>query len=70
LQKESLSTIKEAIPLPKSRRNRVSDLEVPHAHIHLVPLQNEGDMNFSKKISDPDPVKMKQLADAIAAKLK
>jgi histidine triad (HIT) family protein len=61
--------IKEAIPCRKVGVT-VLGLEVPHAHIHLVPLQNEGDMNFSKKISDPDPVKMKQLADAIAAKLK
>ena len=41
-------------------------LEVPHAHIHLVPMQKEGDMNFSKKISDPDPQKMEQLAKAIS----
>ncbi|MGQ1787315.1 MULTISPECIES: HIT family protein [unclassified Saccharicrinis] len=25
----------------------VLGLEVPHAHIHLVPLQGEGDINFS-----------------------
>lgn len=44
----------------------VLGLEVPHAHIHLVPLRNEGDMNFSKKISDPDPEKMKQIAKAVS----
>lgn len=27
----------------------VVGLEVPHAHIHLIPLQNEGDMNLSNK---------------------
>ncbi|MCU4174727.1 HIT family protein [Carboxylicivirga sp. N1Y90] len=26
----------------------VLGLEVPHAHIHLIPLQNETDINFSK----------------------
>lgn len=25
----------------------VLGLEVPHAHVHLVPLQTEGDLNFS-----------------------
>lgn len=25
----------------------VLGLEVPHAHIHLVPMQNEGDLNFA-----------------------
>ncbi len=45
----------------------VLGLEVPHAHIHLVPLQKEGDMDFSHKISDPDPERMKAIADDIAA---
>ena len=27
----------------------VIGLEVPHAHIHLIPIQNEGDMNLSNK---------------------
>lgn len=44
----------------------VIGLEVPHAHIHLVPMKTEGDMNFSKKISDPDPEKMKQIASAVS----
>lgn len=44
----------------------VIGLEVPHAHIHLVPMQNEGDMNFSNKISNPDPQRMEQLTKAIS----
>ena len=27
----------------------VIGLEVPHAHVHLIPLNNEKDMNFSNK---------------------
>lgn len=45
----------------------VLGLEVPHAHIHLVPLQQEGDMDFHHKISDPDPVRMQEIADKAAA---
>lgn len=45
----------------------VLGLEVPHAHIHLVPIQNEGDMDFRKKISNPEPAKMAEAAEAIAA---
>lgn len=56
--------IKEAMPCKKVGVT-VLGLEVPHAHIHLVPLKAEGDMNFTKKISDPDPEKMKQIAEAI-----
>lgn len=47
----------------------VLGLEVPHAHIHLVPIQNEGDMDFRNKIANPDPEKMKEIADGIAANL-
>ena len=45
----------------------VLGLEVPHAHIHLVPLQKEGDMDFSNKISDPDPERMDDIAAKVAA---
>ena len=27
----------------------VIGLEVPHAHVHLIPINNENDMNFSNK---------------------
>lgn len=45
----------------------VLGLEVPHAHIHLVPLQQEGDMDFRHKISDPDPERMAEIASRAAA---
>lgn len=42
----------------------VLGLEVPHAHIHLVPLNTEGDMDFhnKKKFSDEE---QQATADAI-----
>lgn len=45
----------------------VIGLEVPHAHIHLVPMQKEKDMDFSNKIADPDPAKMKEICENIAS---
>jgi histidine triad (HIT) family protein len=42
--------LKQAIPCQKVGV-LVLGLEVPHAHIHLIPMQNEADLlNFSKKI--------------------
>lgn len=61
--------IREALPCRKVGI-AVIGLEVPHAHIHLVPLRQEGDMDFSNKISDPDPEKMKQIAEAVSAAFK
>ncbi|MBQ9311354.1 MAG: HIT family protein [Bacteroidales bacterium] len=40
--------IKAAVPC-KRVGVAVLGMEVPHTHIHLVPLQNEGDMDFRKQ---------------------
>lgn len=61
--------IKEAVPCRKVGM-AVLGLEVPHAHIHLIPLTKEGDMDFKNKVSDPDPERMRQVALAIASKIK
>lgn len=64
--KRVAKAIQKAIPCRKVGQ-AVLGLEVPHAHIHLVPLQSEGDMDFRKKISDPDSEKMKEVAEIISA---
>ena len=61
--------IKDAIPCRKVGM-AVLGLEVPHAHIHPIPLSKEGDMDFKNKIADPDPERMQQVALAIASKFK
>ena len=45
----------------------VLGMEVPHTHIHLVPLQSEADMDFRKPKLNLDPSEMKAIADAILA---
>ncbi len=45
----------------------VLGLEVNHAHIHLVPLQSEGDMDFRKSKLQLDADTMKRTADKILA---
>jgi histidine triad (HIT) family protein len=48
--KKVAAGLKKAIPCEKVGV-LVLGLEVPHAHIHLVPMQNEADLlNFSKKL--------------------
>lgn len=62
--KRVAAAIKETLPCKKMAMT-VIGLEVPHAHIHLVPIKAESDMDFRNKISDPDAEKMKQIANAI-----
>lgn len=45
----------------------VLGMEVPHTHIHLVPLQTEGDLDFRKAKLQLPAHEMKAIADKIFA---
>jgi histidine triad (HIT) family protein len=47
----------------------VIGLEVPHAHIHLIPMNNVADMNFANPKIKVAEDRMKELAAAITAKV-
>lgn len=57
--------LKNAVPC-KRVGVAVLGMEVPHTHIHLVPLQKESDMAFGKHVS-LTPELMQHTADAIFA---
>ena len=46
----------------------VLGLEVPHTHIHLVPLRSEADMDFRKPKLSLSPERMKEIADSLLSK--
>lgn len=48
----------------------VLGLQVPHAHIHLVPLNSEKDLIFSNPKLSLEPSEMEQIAAKIAANFK
>lgn len=50
--KKVAAAMKKAFPCRKIGV-AVLGLEVPHAHIHLVPLQGEGDMDFKREKLHP-----------------
>ena len=43
----------------------VMGLEVPHAHIHLIPLDNMNDINFNQPKLNLSSEEMQQIADKI-----
>ena len=45
----------------------VLGMEVPHTHIHLIPLQTEADMDFRKPKLQLEAAEMKALSDQIFA---
>lgn len=43
----------------------VIGLEVPHAHIHLVPMNEVGDINFTRPKMKPTPEELEAMAEKI-----
>ena len=58
--------LKNAVPC-KRVGVAVLGMEVPHTHIHLVPLQSEGDLDFRKAKLQLEADEMKQIAANIFA---
>ena len=44
----------------------VVGLEVPHAHIHLIPINEIGDISFQKEKLQLSPTKMQEIANSIS----
>ena len=62
--KRVAKAVKSAVPC-KRIGIAVIGLEVPHAHIHLIPMNKVSDMNFaSPKLSCP-PAEMEEIAQKI-----
>ena len=61
--------IKEAVPC-----NRIAvvilGLEVPHAHIHLIPMDSMEDVNFNNKKLKFSPEEFKKIAESISSKIR
>lgn len=59
--KEVARTLKKHVPCKRVGAS-VIGLEVAHAHIHLIPLQQVSDINFSKEKVAASPKELENLA--------
>ena len=62
--KRVAQAIKKAFPCKKVAQV-VLGLEVPHAHIHLLPINSEGDVDFRKKHLELAEEEFKAIAEKI-----
>lgn len=62
--KRVAKAIKEAFPCKKVGMS-VFGLEVPHAHIHLMPMNSEGDMDFRRQKQSLTQEEMQETANKI-----
>ena len=67
--KKVAKAIKAAFPCKKVAQV-VLGLEVPHAHIHLIPMQNEGDVDFRRKKLELSEDEFVEIAQKIYDELK
>ena len=44
----------------------VLGLEVPHAHIHLIPIQSENDVDFHREKLKLTPEEFREIADKLS----
>ena len=61
------AAIREAVPC-KRVGVAILGMEVPHTHIHLVPLNSESDLDFRKKKLELAPEEFERIAKSIADK--
>lgn len=47
----------------------IAGLEVPHCHIHLIPIRTEADLSFAKADPNPSPDSLDEAAERIRAAL-
>ncbi len=61
--------IKETIPCQRVGV-AVLGMEVPHAHIHLIPINRESDLNFNKEKLNINASEMEKISKSISSKIK
>lgn len=61
--------LRKAFPCKKVAQV-VLGLEVPHAHIHLIPMNSEADVNFRKEHLKLSEAEFKEIADKIYKEFK
>ena len=64
--KRVAAALKKAFPCKKVAQV-VLGLEVPHAHIHLIPMNSESDVDFRKEKLQLSQEEMQQIAEKIRA---
>jgi histidine triad (HIT) family protein len=67
--KKVAQAVRKAVPCKRIGVS-VIGLEVPHTHVHLVPMNSADDVNFTRPKLSPSKEELLKVADAIRAHLK
>jgi histidine triad (HIT) family protein len=56
--------------LPERIGMTILGMEVPHVHLHVVPIESERDMDFARAERSPDPAALDDSAERIRGELR
>ena len=48
----------------------MAGLEVPHCHLHVLPIAAEADLSFARADHSPDPARLDAAADSLRTALR
>ena len=66
--REVAIALKKTIPCKRIGMS-VIGLDVPHVHVHLIPINSMEDMQFIKKLDKQTPSEFREVAEAISKNL-
>ena len=67
---QTIGTALQAAYQPEKVGLMLAGLEVPHVHVHLVPINGVHDLDFANADTDHDPAALDEAADTIRAALR
>lgn len=60
-----IAAVQQAVWSPAKVGLMIAGLEVPHVHLHVVPIRGVHDLDFANAVADPDPAALDEAADAL-----
>lgn len=64
-----IATAQQSAFAPERVGLMIAGLEVPHVHLHVVPIRGVHDLDFANADPDPDPARLDDAAAALRAAL-
>jgi histidine triad (HIT) family protein len=64
---QKVAVAQQALLSPTKVALVIAGLEVPHVHLHVVPIRTEADLHFENADTDPDPAELDRIAEELAA---
>lgn len=60
-----VAKVQQAVFSPEKVGLMIAGLEVPHVHLHLVPIRGVHDLDFANAATDPDPAALDRAAEQL-----